>query len=985
MKSCLRKAFGIAAVLSFLMLAACSEPFAEEEGYFTISLSANENMRAVYPPTNTSDLKFIAKFKDTANGAEKTYTSDGNGTIQGKIDLGNYIVTMDVSLISDGSPYARGIAYDNPVAIGSGQNPIKVYAYDVNNAAPPVISAKPQGPAYSKAAATAFLTVAASVNDGGVLSYQWYSNTTNSTSGAKAIDRATLPSYTPPTGTSGTTWYYVVVKNTSVGKPTTINTVPVSIVNSGTGGSGSEADPFLVNDVTTLRKVGTGTDGWTLYAHYRQTADISLPAVSQGESNWTPIGTILTPFTGSYDGNGKIISNLTINASTEDDQGLFGIIDSGAVVKNVGVVNCAIIVSTSNIVGGVVGSNRGTVQYCYATGNLSSNNYAGGVVGGNNGKVQYCYATASISGSTVGGVVGQNNSDGTVQNCYATGNVSSDMWAGGIGGLNLGLIQNCYATGNVSGKSDVGGVVACLTNDALSSQKSTVKNCVALNPNVSGTTYIGRVLGWLHNSNGTPILANNYGRSDMNKDGGSTTWTNDLNDKDGASITSSNWGSQSWWTTTGNWDTAGWDFTNVWQWGGSLPILRNMPGTATQNPVVSVSGTGGSGGSGTVADPFLVYDVATLRKVGTGTDGWSLSAHYKQTANINLSSVSNWMSIGTGPLPDEVDITYAFKGSYDGSGHTISNLTINASTDGLPGLFGLIGESAVVKNVGVVNCAIGGVVGINYGTVQYCYATGNTSDNTVGGVIGINYGTVQYCYATSNISSNSSTAGGVVGYNAGTVQYCYATGNVSGIIAVGGVVGANIGIIKNCYATGNVSKIGSNPGGGGVLLDYFVGGVVGENYGTLQYCYATGNVSSDRNAGGVVGDLTNENKSSSETTVQNCIALNSDISASSDNSIDYFGRVLGNYNGTPTLANNYGRSNMKMNGGSTTWTNIGLNDLDGASITSSNWGSQSWWTTPGNWDTAGWDFTNVWQWRSNSLPILRNMPGTATQNPVVTP
>jgi hypothetical protein len=80
----------------------------------------------------------------------------------------------------------------------------------------------------------------------------------------------------------------------------------------------------------------------------------------------------------------------------------------------------------------------------------------------------------------------------------------------------------------------------------------------------------------------------------------------------------------------------------------------------------------------------------------------------------------------------------------------------------------------------------------------------------------------------------------------------------------------------------------------------------------------------------------------------------------------------------PILSNNYGRSDMKKNGGSPTWTNIGLDKLDGASITSSNWGSQSWWT-----DTAGWDFTKVWQWGSNNLPILRNMPGTATQNPAV--
>jgi len=131
-----------------------------------------------------------------------------------------------------------------------------------------------------------------------------------------------------------------------------------------------------------------------------------------------------------------------------------------------------------------------------------------------------------------------------------------------------------------------------------------------------------------------------------------------------------------------------------------------------------------------------------------------------------------------------------------------------------------------------------------------------------------------------------------------------------------------------------------------------VGGVVGSNYG-------------------IHNDIVMEG------TVQNCVALNSNISANGT----YIGRVLGifyNYNGIAILANNYGRSDMKMNGSSFAWANIGLNDHDGASITSSDWGNQSWWT-----NTAGWNFNTVWQWGSNNLPALRNMPGTATQNPVV--
>jgi len=608
------------------VFAACSEPSTEEtgKGYFTISLSASENMRAAYPPTNTSDLSFVAKFRNTASGAEQTYTSDGSGTIQGKIDVGNYIVTMTVSLISDGSSYARGIAYDNPVTIGSGKNQVKAYAYDVRNATPPVISAKPQGATYANGATAAALTVTASVNDGGLISYQWYSNTTSSVSDATAINGATSASYTPSTATPGTVWHYVVVTNTSTGKPTTISTVPVSIAVGAKPdpgpGTGTVADPFLVNDVAGLKKVGSGTDGWSLSAHYKQTANISLSSVSE----WTPIGTDETPFKGSYNGNGMIISSLKIMAPSEDVQGLFGIIDSGAVVKNIGLEYCSIIGTEG--VGGVAGYNEGTIQNCYVTGNISGNDVSGngttvgGIAGANMGTIRNCYATASVSGNgaslatvAVGGLVGLNT--GTVQDCYAAENISynnvntnfgsggvlvdESNFAGGVVGVNLGTVENCYATGSVYGSSNsdhgnaLGGVVGYLaagysTNDSSTIMVGTVQNCVAFNHDLSAANspWIGRIVGIASSGSITPILKNNYGRGDMLTNIGSPAWKNDKNDPDGADVSVGNYSSQSWWTTASNWNSAAWDFTNVWEWGGSLPILRNMPGTATQNPVV---------------------------------------------------------------------------------------------------------------------------------------------------------------------------------------------------------------------------------------------------------------------------------------------------------------------------------------------------------------------------------------------------------------
>ena len=72
----------------------------------------------------------------------------------------------------------------------------------------PSITTQPIGATYDVNAEATALSVVATAAYGGELSYQWYSNTSNSTEGATSIDGATESSYTPSTATSGTTTYY---------------------------------------------------------------------------------------------------------------------------------------------------------------------------------------------------------------------------------------------------------------------------------------------------------------------------------------------------------------------------------------------------------------------------------------------------------------------------------------------------------------------------------------------------------------------------------------------------------------------------------------------------------------------------------------------------------------------------------------------------------------------------------------------------------
>jgi len=265
-----------------------------------------------------------------------------------------------------------------------------------------------------------------------------------------------------------------------------------------------------------------------------------------------------------------------------------------------------------------------------------------------------------------------------------------------------------------------------------------------------------------------------------------------------------------------------------------------------------------SGGTGDPNTPYQIANVADFQQLSATPTDWNKS--FILTANIDLTG----LTFTKAPIAPDTSTSSGFQGTpftgvFDGNGHIISNLTITAYASDYIGLFGYVGTSGKIRNLGVENVNIagrfdvGGLVGENYlSTITDCYATGSVSGtDTVGGLVGgIHYlGMVTRCYATGSVSGNYEV-GGLVGYNydSGTVTYCYATGSVSGTgqysSAIGGLVGYNYSSCKvtNCYATGSVSGTGQN-----------FGGLVGLNYCPITNCYATGAVSGGSNVGGLVG------------------------------------------------------------------------------------------------------------------------------------
>ena len=239
------------------------------------------------------------------------------------------------------------------------------------------------------------------------------------------------------------------------------------------GGENGEAGLSYIYDKETNTYTVYTADGllaWNEAAQKDMTLNctladnITLPAVAEDESNWTPIGTESQPYTGTFDGNNYTITGLTVN-QTRNYVGLIGCIGSDGTVKNVKLENVNI-TGDGYFVGGVAGTNYGTIENCSVDGTLTNNrHYLGGVVGNNYGSIIGCSSSGTITGTSpnVGGIGGQ-SVGGTIMACYSVANIKGWSSSGGVLGQTNRetVVIACYhAKGNVTGEQSrmIGGVI----------------------------------------------------------------------------------------------------------------------------------------------------------------------------------------------------------------------------------------------------------------------------------------------------------------------------------------------------------------------------------------------------------------------------------------------------------------------------------------------------------------------------------------------
>lgn len=220
-----------------------------------------------------------------------------------------------------------------------------------------------------------------------------------------------------------------------------------------------------------------------------------------------------------------------------------------------------------------------------------------------------------------------------------------------------------------------------------------------------------------------------------------------------------------------------------------------------------------------------------------------------EDGNLNTSNVSRfapWAPIGHATAGSGT----AYRGNFDGCGHTISGLYYNHYISSMDKMVGLIGrlENGSVSNVRLVDSYFesnensGGIVAVaSKARVFNCYSaatiktTVNTSHASTGGIVGCvmySEGMVTNCWNAGKIDSVNSNVGGIAGAvdNGASVSNCYNTGSVSGNEICCGIAGEiwKGGSVSNCYNTGKIT--GNNNSD---AVAYIMSG----SYGTVTNCY----------------------------------------------------------------------------------------------------------------------------------------------------
>ncbi len=752
-------------------------------------------------------------------------------------------------------------------------------------------------------------------------------------------------------------------------------------------GTGTKDNPYQIKWGSQLAFLAENVRNGETYEnqYFVLTADIILndtadyamwSSTTTGLKEWNAIGSYVSPsdnnpFAGTFNGEGHIVSGLF--SCNKETNGLFAynkgtikdliveksyIEGSGYGVgsitgRNDGVIlNCkagskviSVWADENNIeagsVGGVAGTNNGTITLCSNYGEVDGVGVSGGIVGTNINTVRNCYNTGIVGVSVLtqygtGGIAGCNSKNGSVvENCYNLGEVSATNYAGGIVGTNIGSIHNCYNQGDVDitradgYEGSIAGALERSSFDEVGSVSHTYWKDTVNKPVVgyAGAGSVDDDSCYKYNSSNELLDENDSPASVTFTIDGMPSVKNNLTECLDA------------WTQAvgcGNKDVAYerwvegmfagayadvWDGTTASAFGGGdgsegAPY-RITNGSHLRYLANQVnSGNSYSGTYFVLASDILlnnetfeydddtglvcITDGVNTGYLGTGIKGIaggntefdttpSVKGTYYEYNGASYSqhdytgTINEWTPIGSASKP--------FAGEFDGKGYKISGVVVQDYAN--CGLFGYVSDGNI-SNLNLDNS---------------CYVS--NSGGYMGSIAGYVAGNIVKCSAKNVVLATADTeyAGGIAGYLADAVinsDGSYNTdyeifdslfnGTIVGAGRTGGIAGySGCGaVIDECYV-GSTALVAGN----GLAL----GGIVGKNYGaTIINSYVLGNVKATDTisyVGGIAGENASEGKSCIEGypdifgNVINCYVTASEGGAVSGIAGAYTGGIVG--------------------------------------------------------------------------------------------
>jgi hypothetical protein len=420
-------------------------------------------------------------------------------------------------------------------------------------------------------------------------------------------------------------------------------------------GEGTLAKPFMVMKAEDMDHVRDYPA-----ASYKLGADIDLSDYFKGEG-WVPIGTSSAPFTGTFDGDEFLITNLFINRTTSNYVGLFGY-TKDATLENIRIMN--VDVTGSMYVGGLVGYASSTVVSGSSVSSTSGSvkasvGYVGGLAGyiGSPGAIiKHSYAAIDVHAERAGGLVGYMDSGGGLESSYASGDVTGSTYVGGLVYSARSPVKDTYATGNVKGTTRAGGLTAYANKDIDSSFQTGAVT--------GGDSESGILIGGIVNMTVTDLVYNTTHNQSLPAigfigTGGTVTGIQGLSDAD--MKTRAAYG-------------ATWDFDTVWgiNEGLSYPYLRAFTPIVRVNRLAQAS-----------------YGLNSLLTV----DGFMMDGSLGEPVEVEyeILNASRVPVASSGPIPitlfsptEDVQ-TYSFTETLDDTRFPEGTYTVNVTAKDLQG------------------------------------------------------------------------------------------------------------------------------------------------------------------------------------------------------------------------------------------------------------------------------------------------------------